>query len=173
MLMRYGISQRGTVLIEFIIVGTAVIVLLIGGLEFGRGLNAFIALENGARETARYRAVRGSPGDTTLDAEARCWAVRSMPGYASSQPDPCDPTVPVADGGRCVLTTNGDPVAVDGEEIQMDSSGTTPGGVPMVTVTIRYNHGLFFVPVPGVAPASDCLGRPSFPMMVSVSMRIE
>jgi Flp pilus assembly protein TadG len=165
--------ERGAVLLEFIVVGTALVTLIFGGLEFGRGLNAFIAIENSARDSARYRAARGSPGNAIFDGQARCWAVRSAPGYASSQANPCDPTVPVADGGRCVLTTNAVPAATDGEEITVRSDETTPEGFPMTSVTITYHHGLFFAPIPGIAPATDCLGRPSFPLTVTVSMRLE
>jgi len=164
--MRGWIGERGTVLLEFVLVGTTLMVLLLGGMEFGRALNVYIAFTNAAREGARYGTLPG-----VLPYQAECWAVRSAPGYASSNPDPCDDangdgladTLGPQEGTKCILRV--DDVIL--------TPGVTPQGDPMVTVQIIYAHGLFFVPVPGIAPGTDCLGRPSFTLQVSASMRVE
>ena len=53
--------EVGQALVEFALVMTALILILLGLFEFGRAVEAYTEISNGAREGARYASVH--PGD--------------------------------------------------------------------------------------------------------------
>lgn len=155
------IRERGTVVLEFLLIGTGLVLLTLGVMELGRGLQTYLELTNAAREGARFRALAG-----TSDADARCWTVRSAPNLASrTAANPCDPNLPAVEGSRCILRVS---------DVTVAPGPSEPGGpVNMAEVSIAYRHGLFFVPAAALAPTTDCLGRPAMTLAVRVRMRLE
>jgi len=54
-------DERGTTLIEFALVVPVIILLLVGCLDFARGVNAYIVVANASREGARYASTQPWP----------------------------------------------------------------------------------------------------------------
>lgn len=55
-----GAGERGSALVEFAIVSLAMLTLIFGIVDFGRGLYTYHLVSNGARAGSRYAIVHGS-----------------------------------------------------------------------------------------------------------------
>lgn len=98
-----AIDQLGQSALEFAIVVPVLLVLVLGTLDIGRGLYAYIALENAVRDGARYGTIYTSPPPTggsittkVLDAAAGPTLSRndisvSVCKYFFSSPGSCQP----------------------------------------------------------------------------------
>ena len=79
-------DQRGSVAVEFALLAPLMVIILFGIIEMGLALTRTLAYQNGAREGARYAAVRCSPDATVCTAALiQTRIVNSMPaGYPVS-----------------------------------------------------------------------------------------
>jgi hypothetical protein len=105
-----GIRERGQSLAEFAIILPLLFLLLLGIIEFGRLFNAWVTVQHGAREAARYAVTgrsdrvqddrlasiqdmaltqtRSLPSDPTVSVRSRPSA--SVPNWAGGPGGPCD-----------------------------------------------------------------------------------
>ncbi|HUV94852.1 MAG TPA: TadE/TadG family type IV pilus assembly protein [Anaerolineae bacterium] len=65
-------GQRGQTLVEFALVLPILVLLLVGMLEVGRLLNAWLIVSNGAREGARYATVGVSEAEVIAKVKEAC-----------------------------------------------------------------------------------------------------
>ena len=65
-------GEKGQTLVEFALVLPILLLLIIGMLEFGRVLNAWLIVSNGAREGARYATVRASEAEVVAKVKEAC-----------------------------------------------------------------------------------------------------
>jgi Flp pilus assembly protein TadG len=77
-LLRRARDERGATLVEFALVSTMLLLLVMGIIEFGRVLNTYIIVTNGAREGARLAALGRPTG------EIRTRVLASVPGLTGS-----------------------------------------------------------------------------------------
>ena len=79
---------RGIATVEFALVLTVLVPLVLGAVEFGRAVAAWDTLARSTRAAARHLAV-GAPADATRQLEARCLVVTGSPdtsGNACARP---------------------------------------------------------------------------------------
>ncbi len=77
--------HKGAIAVEFALVATILIPLIIGTVEFGRVLYAYDTLTKAVRSSARYVSVaKEGPADATVQAAARCIVVTGSPGLSGS-----------------------------------------------------------------------------------------
>lgn len=74
---------RGVASIEFAIVMTVLVPLVLGTVEFGRALAAWDTLARSTRAAARHLAV-GTPSDAARQLQARCLVVTGSPDTAGN-----------------------------------------------------------------------------------------
>ena len=65
-------GEKGQTLVEFALLLPILLLLVIGMLEFGRVLNAWLIVNNGAREGARYATVGVSEAEVVAKVEEAC-----------------------------------------------------------------------------------------------------
>ena len=65
-------GEKGQTLVEFALVLPILLLLVIGMLEFGRVLNAWLIVNNGAREGARYATVGVSEAEVVAKVKEAC-----------------------------------------------------------------------------------------------------
>jgi Flp pilus assembly protein TadG len=131
--------EEGTTSIEFAIVAPIVLLLLLGILDFGRALNAYVTVGNAAREGLRY-AARHPSATADIAGEVRS---RSVPLDTSQLTVTVDYTND--DGATWVAWTSG-------------GSGAVSAGATVVRVVVSYPWsavttlvGAFFVAGSGSA----------------------
>jgi Flp pilus assembly protein TadG len=72
---------RGVASVEFALVMTVLVPLVLGAVEFGRAVAAWDTLARSTRAAARYLAV-GTPADAARQLQARCIVVTGSPDTA-------------------------------------------------------------------------------------------
>jgi hypothetical protein len=154
-MIRHG--GRGQALVEFALVLPLFLLLVLGVVDFGRGIFIYAGMSNGAREGARYAIVHGSLAQSI---DGSCG---SGPGTASTTSDSLGGLVIEATGaaaaawapppGGCPAPITVSPVGLDPTRyrasvcwgdactVPADCSGpgtnTSPSNVPDVPVTVR------------------------------------
>ncbi|MFO7690443.1 MAG: TadE/TadG family type IV pilus assembly protein [Cryobacterium sp.] len=104
-LRRTAASERGAAAVEFALVLPALLLLVLGMIEFSRVYNVQISLSNAAREGARTMAIENDPG------EAKLAASLAAPSVVNPVLAPGDVTVSPADcaaGSAATVTINYD-----------------------------------------------------------------
>ena len=103
-------KERGQSLVELAFALPIFLILVMGTIDFGWGLQSWISVTNAAREGARYGAVHCSSGSyTDTDVEQR--AVDTASGLDTSK---LSATVDTTDGVSCNATPNsGESLVVD------------------------------------------------------------
>ena len=66
-------TMRGVAAVEFAFLLTPLLLMLFGTTEFGRAIYTYNTLDKAARDAVRHLSQHG-PGDTVVQAEARCLA---------------------------------------------------------------------------------------------------
>jgi Flp pilus assembly pilin Flp len=74
-------DERGTTLIEFALVVPVILLLLVGCLDFARGVNAYVIVANASREGARYASTQPLP-----------WPSGAVRSYVEARVAPLDPS---------------------------------------------------------------------------------
>ena len=73
MIRRFAQADRGVALVEFALVAPVLILILLGILDAGRAINAYVTIANSAREGAHYAALHptAAPSDIAAAVRAR------------------------------------------------------------------------------------------------------
>lgn len=123
---RFGGDEDGAVLVETIIILPVMIVFLVGILEFGALLYNKIQVETGLKDAARYvaRCPAVSGLGSTCDNDDFI-AARNL--ALSGSLNGGNPRVPGWNIDDITITTDPDPIAVDGV-VQVSTSFNYPGG---------------------------------------------
>jgi Flp pilus assembly protein TadG len=120
---------RGVAAVEFAFILPMLLVMLFGTTEFGRAMYTYNTLDKAARDAARHLSQHG-PGDTTIQAEARCLAVYGNTGCSGA---------PLAPGLKTANVTVCDALACPGTHA---SQPTGLGLINVVSVTVTgYAYG--------------------------------
>jgi Flp pilus assembly protein TadG len=118
-------GERGQSVIEFALMAPILMLLLLGLMEFGHGLNSYLTIVAAARDGARLGARGGDDG-----------SIRAM---ISSETDH------LADAGRTALDAN---AVCTGDDGGVCIDYPTVDGADAIAVRICYEHKLF-IGVPG------------------------
>lgn len=132
---RHG--ERGSSMVEFAIVSVALMLMLLGIVEFGRAMYTYHAVANAARIGSRWAMVRGSLScsGATGRALATCPADQAeIQSYVIS-------AVPTVDASSLSVT----PSWPGGNPGCPTAQFKSPGCVVQVTVTDRFNFALPFI----------------------------
>jgi Flp pilus assembly protein TadG len=138
---RFRLAQelRGSGLVEYAVITTLFMALLMGVADFGRALYAYHFVSNAAREATRYAAVRGS---TCLD-DGSCTAANSASGVAgpTSQSDITAfvQNVPLGINKNQVTVTAKWPSSL------ATCTGANPPNAPGCTVDVKVQYNFTFV----------------------------
>lgn len=114
-------GERGQSLVEFVLTAPILILLLIGMVEIGNGLNSYLTVIASARDAARLSS-QGNASDSTLLALVGNETARLAEGPISNQ---ISGSCTGEDEGICIL-----------------KSGTPPAEEASVTVKVCYDHPL-------------------------------
>lgn len=118
-------SRRGQALVEFALILPVLIVMMMGVVDLGRGIYAYNAISNAAREGGRTAIVNQDLADIRSRAAAQATAL----GIPSSAPTSCTSGVPGGPSGVCVSFVMPD--------LTTDCSATLAVGCQAV-VTVKY-----------------------------------
>jgi Flp pilus assembly protein TadG len=135
--MRPRHSQRGSTMIEFVLVAGALLALCFGIIDFGRALYTYSFITTVAREGTRWAAVRGSnsctnSGSTLSDCNASVAQIQSyVQSLSEGATSPSQMTV-TPTWSNCTVLANG---AVN-----------APGCLVSVNVTYSFKFMLPFMP---------------------------
>ncbi len=150
MLPRAMASSDGVALVEFALVMPVLILLLVGILDTGRAVNAYVTISNASREGARYASLNPTAAPSAIKSSA------VLPH--AQQLDPSDVTgiqVHVTYGNSNV-TSSACPVATT----TAPPTSSPPATIPVrVDVTYPWSAATFFLPFVGQVFGSSPTSR--------------
>jgi len=131
-LTRSRTRQRGVAAVEFGLLLTPLVLMLVGTTELGRAIYSYNTLDKTVRDAARHLSQHG-PGNTTIADEARCLAVYGNTDVVAGG-GACTSTVPVAPGLTIGMVQLCDASVCAGTHANVS---TGLGSINLVTVSIQ------------------------------------
>lgn len=150
-------SRKGASILEFTLVGIALIFVLISFFEMARGMWTYQTLAYAVREGARYASVHGRDCDTPTPPNCRVTVAQIVSAIRSAGPglDPNATTVTLTDANGAVVGPQSMTAFLSSTTLWPSTAAYTPGQVLQISASYPFRTILAMFWVGDGRPLSD------------------